>query len=169
MLRVIDYSSYPVQDNDIVEIIPDGKKSEKAFHEQMLGQIKWIEIIVALFPLWVWVSYRTLRLFDGLGRKNYYRGAAGGIFLLLQDGILYGVTGLLQIPREFLPEEQIFDIAFYADHIHHFFFEMSEISADSVLYADIRYEYLVEMGLYGALIMAVWLGMLLWYMLHHRK
>lgn len=94
---------------------------------------------------------------------------AGGAALVIQAAILYGITGMVQIPRKFLPKEQIFDISFYADRIHHFFFEMDNLSRNPALYREIRYEYLSELCLYGALCIALWLGMVLWSTLKRRK
>lgn len=169
MLRVIVDSSYPVKENEVVEIIPGGKNQVQERHWKMMEQIKWLAVFPALLPVWILWCNQILKLLDGFWKHQYVQGVAGGAALVIQAAILYGITSMVQIPRKFLPKEQIFDISFYADRIHHFFFEMDNLSGNPALYREIRYEYLSELCLYGALCIALWLGMVLWSTLKRRK
>ncbi|XCP85179.1 hypothetical protein ABXS75_19535 [Roseburia hominis] len=157
-LDVIYYSSYPVKAGDQVTVTEE-KKDIMTLHRRFVKQIGLLFVGAALFPVLLFCFGAILKKLQAFQDGKYGEAVKGMIFLTVLLTTIYGITGILRIPREFLPEEQIFDLTFYVERICHFFTCMGNGWENRVAYESMRTEYIRIIGIGSAAVLAFWLAM----------
>lgn len=112
-LKIVEQSSYPLEDGDLVEI----GITEKP-HEKMLGQMKILACLIAIIPLSVLILEKSVKMLGVLLDGEKKQTIEGVVLVIVWFGVIYYLTGMVDIPRKFLPPEQILDIGFYVKHIY---------------------------------------------------
>lgn len=107
-LQIVSESVYPLEDGDVIEIGITEHPCRK-----MMEQNKILIVLVAMIPLGVILFVKSVKMIGALQDGDKKKGMQGIILIAVWLGILYYLTGLLDIPREYLPPEQILDIGFY--------------------------------------------------------
>lgn len=101
----------------------------------------------------------SIRKLGALQEKNWLQGLQGVAIIAVWMAAVYYLTGRLNIPREFLPREQILDIGFYIDTVKEFL--AGDGWANQSTYQAIRLCYKDGALVYGMWIICAWLGTVL--------
>lgn len=113
-LGIVDYAAYPLEDGMRVEKIaekPDGQKIKS----QMESQKKYLYLFGASAAAFVVLACISDRLLNGIFQKKIQKAVLGVAIVLAAAAFVYYAAGRIDIPRECLPEEQIFDVSFYKE------------------------------------------------------
>lgn len=143
----------------------EGEYLDLSAYRNMLSQTGWISFFIALIPAGVICLGIIWRMLCSIQKRDMRRGLAG---IMLFGGflaVLYTLTGQIEIPRQFLPEQQLFDIAHYAEGIRGFFCGMGEVWKRQSLYLELRDQYKTALMMYGVLTAVAWsvtVGMVVW-------
>lgn len=106
--RIVETSVYPMKDGEVVKVGITENPGEK------LGKQKNLLIcLAAMIPVSLLVFGIGVKMLGALQGGNKKKGIVGAGMILVWLGVLYYVTGLVDIPRIYLPPEQILDIGFY--------------------------------------------------------
>lgn len=111
---VVDYFAYPLEEGMIVEVIeskPDGLTIENQMEEQKECLYQLIVFLGIFFILIFWADC----LLNGFFKKKLWQPVFGIAILITATFMVYQAVEKVDIPREYLPEEQIFDISFYRE------------------------------------------------------
>lgn len=114
MLRVVDYAAYPLEEGMVPEII-EKEPDKNEMSNLMKGLKKSLYLFAAsviMFLVFAWISDRLL---NGIFKRKIIRSILGIVLVLAAAFCVYYSMGKVDIPRECLPEEQIFDLSFYMD------------------------------------------------------
>ena len=137
----------------------DGESLNLSSHRRMTGQagvLAWLAAIGLASVILLIVSIRKL---GRLQEKQWGQGLEGILMIAFWLVLVYYITGRLQIPREFLPPEQILDLRFYVNGIRDFFVDNKW--SGQALYQTIRACYLKELEVYGSWAACAWIGTLI--------
>lgn len=86
--------------------------------------------------------------------KSWIQGGKGIILFAVWLVFSYYLIGRLDIPREFLPPQQILDVKFYADEVRMFFSE--NVWGDQKIYQLFRTCFQRELVRYGFVVIGAW-------------
>lgn len=113
-LLIVDYFAYPLDEGMVVEVIsnkPDALEMESKMKEQKKNLYQ-LAFFAGIFLI---LTVLADRLLNGFFQKKPWHGIFGIAVLIAAAFMVYQAMGKLDIPREYLPEEQIFDISFYKE------------------------------------------------------
>lgn len=139
----------------------EGESLNLSSHRMMASQAVYLSWLIAMIPMSVILLIVGIRKLGALQEMQWRRGVEGVLMIGLWLVVIYYLTGKLEIPREFLPPEQILDIRFYVDGIRGFF--SGGRWTDLELYRTIRSCYNQEMEIYGAWVICGWIGTLIFW------
>lgn len=114
-LLIVDYIAYPLEEAMVVEII-SSEPEEQAMKSQLDSQKKnlyQLAFFVLIYFIAIWIANYLLK---GIFHKKLWQAVLGIGILLVAAYLVYHAMGAVDIPREYLPEEQIFDIKFYLEN-----------------------------------------------------
>ena len=115
LLQIIKWSTYPLKDGDEVTIDQEGE------HKKQSGENRRILEKQKSFFFLFGITVLILIFIFAFGIKDLYKFPAGDyrkcvrgmLLILIGFGILWKITALVNIPREYLPPECILDLGFY--------------------------------------------------------
>ena len=107
-LQIIAKSTYPLEENDLVVLAEEKKVDMNKQIKILIGIGIWF--LIGIFLVW-WSIRKMVRIWNG-ERKEAVKGVLA-VFIWLV--VLFWLTGLVDIPREYLPPEQILDVKFYLE------------------------------------------------------
>lgn len=115
LLQIIKWSTYPLKDEDEVTIDQEGE------HKKQSGENRRILEKQKSFFFLFGITVLILIFIFAFGIKDLYKFPAGDyrkcvrgmLLILIGFGILWKITALVNIPREYLPPECILDLGFY--------------------------------------------------------
>ena len=115
LLQIIKWSTYPLKDGDEVTIDQEGE------HKKQSGENRRILEKQKSFFFLFGMTVLILIFIFAFGIKDLYKFPAGDyrkcvrgmLLILIGFGILWKITALVNIPREYLPPECILDLGFY--------------------------------------------------------
>lgn len=137
----------------------EGKSMNLSAHRSIalqMGRLAWLAAVIPLSMILLVLSIRKL---GALQEKNWLQGLQGVAIIAVWMAAVYYLTGRLNIPREFLPREQILDIGFYIDTVKEF--HAGDGWANQSAYQAIRLCYKDGALVYGMWIICAWLGTVL--------
>ena len=114
-MQIIKWSTYPLKDGDEVTIDQEGE------HKKQSGENRRILEKQKSFFFLFGITVLILIFIFAFGIKDLYKFPAGDyrkcvrgmLLILIVFGILWKITALVNIPREYLPPECILDLGFY--------------------------------------------------------
>lgn len=136
----------------------EGQCLDLSAHYKMLSQIRRLMVLVALIPAGMICLSVIWRLLGRLQQRDFRKGLAGVLLFVVFLVVLYVLTGIIEVPRQFLPGRQLFDVRHYIEGIHHFFSGMGEAWQHQELYLELREQYTTALVLYSALAVVVWIA-----------
>lgn len=195
VVDVIYYSTYPVEEGEPVtvtrtsagqgggliyapgavtaeEVTPlfgrsiEGEYLDLSAHDRMLSQMGWLTFLVALIPAGGICLGVIRKRLCRLQKRDFHMGLSGILLFVGFLAALYVLTGKIEVPRQFLPEKQLFDIAHYVGGIQSFFGGMSEAWQRQPLYLELRERYKTAIVMCGALAGVAWIvtfGLAAWW------
>ena len=115
LLQIIKWSTYPLKDGGEVTIDQEGE------HKKQSGENRRILEKQKSFFFLFGMTVLILIFIFAFGIKDLYKFPAGDyrkcvrgmLLILIGFGILWKITALVNIPREYLPPECILDLGFY--------------------------------------------------------
>ena len=139
----------------------EGESLNLSSHRTMASEAVYLSWLMALLPMSVILLIVGIRKLGALQEKQWRQGVEGVLMIGAWLVVIYFLTGKLEIPREFLPPEQILDIRFYVDGIRGFFAD--DRWTDLELYQTLRACYNQEVEIYGAWVICGWIGTLIFW------
>lgn len=85
-----------------------------------VGQIQFLACLAAIMLPGILLLIESVKKFGLLQKGNLRAGIEGVILILIWLGGIFWLTGNVQIPRQYLPPECIFDISFYLNECREF-------------------------------------------------
>ena len=137
----------------------EGKSMNLSAHRSIALQMGRLAWLAAVIPLSMMLLVLSIRKLGALQEKNWLQGLQGVAIIAVWMAAVYYLTGRLNIPREFLPREQILDIGFYIDTVKEFL--AGDGWANQSTYQAIRLCYKDGALVYGMWIICAWLGTVL--------
>ncbi len=113
-LHIVDYFAYPLDEAMVVEIISN-ELEEQAMKSQLDSQKKNLYQLAFFVLIYFIVTWIANYLLKGLFHKKPWQAVLGIGILIVSAYLVYHAMGAVDIPRAYLPEEQIFDIGFYLE------------------------------------------------------
>ncbi len=127
-------------------------------HHKLIVQFNLLSLIIALLPAEIWILIfiweKMCETQQGYWQRMIECGWLSSVFFLLLSLLL----GAVQIPREFLPENNILDIRFYMEEVKKFLNMSHRIWHHQKYYLNLKHLYEVGGKIYGLFIIGVWGG-----------
>lgn len=117
-LLIADYFAYPLEEGMAVEVIGN-EPEEQDMKNQLKNQKKNLYQLVFFVGIYIIVIFLANYLLNGLFNKKPWQAVLGIAILIVATYMVYRAMGTVDIPRECLPEEQIFDISFYKEKLYY--------------------------------------------------
>lgn len=127
-------------------------------HKRMLEQIRLLCAALMLLPVLIWLLNMSWKGLCRAREREWKYVAAGVLVLTASLAAFYYLTGYIQLPRQFLPPDMIFDISYYTAHIRHFFLDLETGWKVCRPYRELRFLYLWKLGIGAYCVLMVWMG-----------
>lgn len=132
----------------------EGEVLDLSSHRQMAGQIRTLAWMAALLPISLIIFAWSVKKIGAFQEQKWIQGGKGIILFAVWLVFAYYLIGRLDIPREFLPPQQILDVKFYADEVRMFFSE--NVWGDQKIYQLFRTCLQRELVRYGFVVIGAW-------------
>lgn len=140
----------------------EGEILELSVHRDWMLQIGNLVLLAVIFPLVLFWLRKAASGLAAFHDRRYAEGIRGILLFLFFLAALYGVTGLIRVPRQLLPQEQIFDFAHYVTQIQTFRDMRMEGWKEQEIYQQFSLLYQRMFGCYGVWTAGVWTASAVW-------
>lgn len=136
----------------------EGESLNLTLHHRLIIQFNLLSLIIALFPAEIWILICIWGKMCETQQGSWQRAIECGWLSLVFFLLLSLLLGAVQIPREFLPKNNILDIRFYVEEVKSFLNLSHGIWSQQKYYLNLKHLYEVGEKIYGLFIISIWGG-----------